>query len=171
MLQRMMKCTVVGLAVLWTACSSGGKGNLTAGDYQLAFTMAAPSTGAPVNGVDMTIRVPDDVQVATDANGKLPATALSIGNAVSSTSLIVGQYASATRQLRLSFTTPAAAPWNGEFARLKIAVPQENKISESTLVKSVAEILPGYKVVGVVTSSRSTVSLTESAKTTVSLVH
>lgn len=169
MIQRMMKCTVVGLTVLWTACSGGG-GKLPAGDYQLAFAVTAPPTGTPVNGVDMTIRVPDDVQVATDATGKLPATALSLGSAVSNTSLIVGQYASATRQLRVSFTTPAATPWQGEFARLKITVPKD-KIRESTLVKAVAEILPGYKAVGLVASSRSVVSLTESAKTTVSLVH
>jgi hypothetical protein len=165
----MMKCTVLGLAVLWSACS-GGSGKLSAGDYQVALTMAAPSTGAPVNGVDMTVQVPDGVQVATDATGKLAATALSIGSAVSSNSLIVGQYDSATRRLHLSFTTPKEAPWQGEFARLKIAVPKD-KISEATLVKAMAEILPGYKVVGVVASNRSTVSLTESAKTTISLVH
>jgi hypothetical protein len=175
--QGMMKWGAAGFALLLAGCGGNGGGsspssNLTAGSYQLSFSMAASSASAPVSGVDLTIQLPEEVQVDTtsDGTGRIPGSALSTGSAVSDASLLAGHHIPTGHRVRISLTTAATTAWNGEFARLKIAIPTGKTIAKSKLLETVGENFPAYKVVGLTNSPRSTITLTNYAKTSVAIL-
>jgi hypothetical protein len=171
----MIRKMVKGTAVLWAlfvAACGGNSGEPSLKNYQLSFSIDASTAQAPVNGIDLTIQLPKEAQVATatDGTGRILETALSPGRAVSGTTLVVGHYASSSHRVQLSLTTAATTAWNGEFARLTVAIPTRTAITEQALLSTVGGNFPQYKVVGVTAPTRSAVSLTDHVRTTVALL-
>jgi hypothetical protein len=146
-------------------------GVLAVGNHRLSFFLDWSSPGLPVNGIDLTVQVPDGVQVATtaDGTGRIAPTALSPGSAVASGGLLVGRYLSGTRQVRLSLTTPASVQWRGELARLTIGIPAGTTITRTGLLKTVGESFPPDRAVGLSASSGGPVDLTSAVKAKVVL--
>jgi hypothetical protein len=145
---------------------------LAAGTHRLSFSIDSSSAALPVVGLDLTVQLPDGVQVAAaaDGTGAIPRTALSAGSAVGTRNLMVGRYLAAVRQVRVSLTAPAKTAWSGEFARLTITIPAGTTIGAAELMKTVAGQFPAYRAVGLSTSARATVDLSSAVKAAVALL-
>lgn len=145
---------------------------LAAGPHRLSFSIDSSSATLPVVGLDLTVQLPAGVQVAAAADGTdaIPGTALSVGRAVGSANLMVGRYLAAARQVRVSLTTPAKAAWTGEFARLTITLPVGATLSAAELVRTVGGHFSAYRAVGLSTSTRATVDLSNAVKPAVALL-
>jgi hypothetical protein len=179
MVGKMMKMTVAALGLLLVGCGNGDVADeshrepvLPAGHYQLSFS-ADSTAGSPVNGVDLTLQLPDGVTVPTaqDGTGQIPGSALSVGSGLKgTTSLIAGHYLANMHQARLSVTTTAATVWKGEFAQMTVTIPPGVYVSENALMKIVGAGFPAYKVMGLTATNHDTVSLTDQVQTTVKLL-
>jgi len=177
---RMMKVLVTAAGLMLVGCHDGGRNDwndihkldaLPAGNYQLSFSMDSSSASSPVNGVDLTVKLPSGVTIASDKTGRISNAALSTGSDLKGISLIVGQYAADKRQAHLNLTTTTATVWKGEFARMTVTIPAGVSVSEYTLMKTVMDDgFPTYKVMGLSASTHDTVSMTRDAQTTVKLL-
>lgn len=175
---RTMKVAVAGLGVLLVGCGNGDVANesrrepvLPAGNYQLSFS-ADSSASSPVNGVDVTVQLPEGVTVpaAQDGTGRILSSALSAGSGLKGTSLIAGHYLADRRQARLSVTTAGTTVWTGEFARMTITIPAGASVSEQGLLRTVGSGFPAYKVMGLTATNHDAVSLTDQVQTHVNLI-
>lgn len=181
---RVMKKLLMGgagaVGLLLLGCTGGGSNSnsdgvavsdrhaLASGSYQLVFSVDASAASSPVTGLELTVQLPKGVTVATDADGKILASALSVGGAVKGTNLITGRYVASTQQAILSLSAAATTNWTGEFAKLNLGIPVGVNLSEYSFATTTQSGFPAYKVVGL-SSTREMVPLTDMAKTTVSL--
>ena len=180
--ERMMKKLLMGgagvIALLMLGCTGGSSNTnndgipdhraLASGSYQLVFSVDASAAPSPVTGLELTVQLPKGVTVATDADGKILASALSVGGAVKGTNLITGRYVASKQQAVLSLSAAATTSWTGEFAKLNLAIPDGVNLSEYSFATTAQSNFLAYKVVGL-SSTREMVPLTDMAKTTVSL--
>lgn len=167
---------VVGLLML--GCTgNGSNGNsgefvshfpLAPGNYQLVFSVDASATSLPVTGLELTVQLPKGITIATDVDGRILPSALSTGSAVKGSNLITGRYVASTQQAVISLTAAATASWNGEFAKLNLAIPSGVKVSEYSFESAVASGFPRYKAVGL-GANHDVVVLTDVTKSSMSL--
>ena len=172
--------------LLLLACGGGGGGSaatggtgpprgptpLSAGAHTLgvSITMAAAAK-VPASGLSVILQLPPGVTVATAAGDPSPlaAGALSAGSALTGTILLNGTYAAATRQAKLFLAHTPTTAWSGQAMKLVFTVPSGSSVLETDL-QSLNATPSGFKVVGVDTTTHSTVVLTPQATLTLKVL-
>jgi len=181
MKQGVLGSILLGLGLLSMACSGGDNVDqrhaieppsqvLVAGQYQLVFSAAAPST-TPVSGIDLTFSLPTGVTVpvSSDGTGQILATALSPGRAITDTNILSGRFVVGRHQVQLGLALNPGKAWSGECLRLTVVIPAGVQVTEKQLLKTVEESFLNFSAVGFSSTSRSTITLTNDVRTSVTL--
>lgn len=147
-------------------------GSLSAGAHTLSLSVAmAPEVQVPVSGVSVAFVLPQGLTVATSESGagRIVDSALVAGEAVVGQHLVSGSFSPSTRVVRVSMATVPSAAWSGEFARLTVTVPPGSTVRAAD-VEGLGARLQGQKVVGVDTTRRTTVAVTDQARVSFRIV-
>ena len=171
-------------AVTLTACGGGGGDliqtttpttivpgaqTLTPGTYKLTFSaISTARLAAPINGIDVAVRLPVGLSVSTvtgGATGQITSTSITPGSAILATSLALGNYSASTRTAYLSMATIQDTYRGGHFLNLLFSVASGTSITPND-ISALNAVYPHYKVVGLDTVTNSTVTMTDSVKTT-----
>lgn len=171
--------------LLLLACGGGGGSTPTGGTgtpsgptalspgahtLGLSVTMASAAK-APVSGLSLIVQLPPGVTVATTAGDPSPLAGgvLSAGSALTGTVLLSGTYSAATRQAKLFLAHTPTTAWSGQALKLVFTVPSGSTVLETDL-QTLNAAPTAFKVVGVDTTSHSTVVLTPQATLTLKVL-
>ena len=146
---------------------------LVPGIYKLTFS--AYSTArliAPISGIDVAVKFPVglSVSVVTDGTAQIVSTSVTPGSAIQATSLAFGVYSASTRTAYLSMATTQETFRGGQLLKLLFTVAPGTSVTPNDIYNLNAPY-QSYKVVGLDTSIHSTVTLTDSVKTTLGVEH
>lgn len=145
-------------------------GTFSAGTYQLSVQLApAAGAGVPISGVDLTLALPAGVSIAVSnpATGQIDPAALKAGGAVTGTSVVLGTFLAAQKQVHLTLVAAPTASWGGEAFRVTFQTAGTITLKDLQALNST---LPGFRVAGVDTTAHSTVLLTSEVTSSLSIL-
>ena len=172
-------------AALLSACGGGGGDwkesttaptspvgqALAAGVHKLTFSAVSTARlSAPINGIDVAVRLPAGLSVSTTTGGtgQITPTSLIQGTALQDTSLSFGNYSASTRTAYLAVATPQSNFRSGQYLTLLFNVSSGTSVTPSDIYAMNATYQT-YRVIGLDTVSHNTVVMTDRVLTTLGM--
>ena len=178
-----LKLKLIGAALAVTAlfgCGGDGGGSgpvadtyvFPAGKATLTFpAMSTAQLGAPVSGIDFTLKLPAGMSVTTASggSGQIETASVTAGTALTGTNLAYGSYSASTRKAYLTMATTSDTYRAGEFLRLSCTVGSGTSITLADL-KALNSPTTLTKAVGLDAGTSTTVQLTDKVRLTIGAV-
>ncbi|BDU77048.1 hypothetical protein [Mesoterricola sediminis] len=154
----------LALGLLLPGCSGGNDhgGVQASRRCRVLLALDPYATQVPVQGLDLTFRVPEGVTVAAWQDGALVQGALVAGPDLPANRLLVGRWTPGTREVRLTVGTAPSAAWQGTFAQVEVTVPPG--VSTQALGTEAARSCTLVAATGLAPDTRSPLALTPAVR-------
>ena len=179
MVKMASRTIVLGIVVLLYGCGNDSDvivdpltQPLPAGTYKLAFSaISTARLAAPISGIDMEVTLPLGVSVttATGTSGQIDSSSLTTGGAITAASLVFGSYSVLQRKAHVVMATSQEDFRGGEFLVMTFIVSPEAQLSTYDILTA-HDTTVLHKVVGLDTTTHSTVLLTDEIETLLHVV-